>query len=131
MKCNAGHVFTWSSSPVIRNANRRAVFKCNLVFASSLLFSGNNYYKIQQFFKFMDVSCIAPSTYFTYQRLYLCPVISNFYNKKTVISILFLYLLITFIRSRLYKNLKERKLLSLVTDAVIRQESVQNFVHIH
>ena len=64
MKCSAGHVFTWSSSPVIRNANRHAIYKANLVFASALLFSGNNYYS-----NFMHVNCISPSTFFTYQQL--------------------------------------------------------------
>jgi len=96
MKCNAGHVFTWSSSPVIRNANRQTIYKCNLAFASSLLFSGNNYYKIRQFFKFIDVSCIAPSTYFTYQRLCLCLVISDFYDRQMVISILYFIFIILF-----------------------------------
>jgi len=83
MKCTAGHLLTWSSSPNIRNANAHAIYKFNLVFASLLLFSGNNY-KIQQFFKFMNVSVIGPSTYFGYQQLCLCPVISNFYVNKIV-----------------------------------------------
>ena len=81
MKCSTGHVYMWSSSPIIRNANQHAIYKSNLVFASALLFSGNNHYKIQQFFNFMDVKCISPSTYFTYQTFCLCPAISDFYTK--------------------------------------------------
>ena len=84
MTCSAGHVFTWSSSPVIRNANWHVIYKANLMFASALLISGNNYYKIQQFFKFMHMNCISPSTFFTYQRLRICLVISDFYTRKLV-----------------------------------------------
>ena len=46
MKCSAGHVFTWCSSPTLTNANQQAIYKINLEFASAVLFSGNNYYKI-------------------------------------------------------------------------------------
>lgn len=84
MECDAGHVFHWSSSPVIRNAKQNSVYKVNLDFASALLFSGNNYYKIRQFCSFVGVGCISASTYFAYQRLYLCPVISEYYTMKMV-----------------------------------------------
>ena len=84
MECSYGHRFIWASSPTMRNDNRRVIYKCNLVLASALLLSGNNYYKIRRLFSFMDMQCISPSTYFTYQRLYLCPVISSFYTKTMV-----------------------------------------------
>ena len=84
MECSDGHRFTWASSPTMRNDNRRVIYKSNLIFASALLLSGNNYYKIHRFCSFMKMRCISPSTFFTYQRMYLCPVISNFYTKTMV-----------------------------------------------
>ena len=79
-ECSNGHKFTWASSPTIRNANHRVIYKSSLVFASALLLSGNNYYKIHHFCKILGVESISPTTYFTYQRLFLCPVISDFYD---------------------------------------------------
>lgn len=49
MESDAGNLFCWSSSPIIRNAGQNSVYKVNLDFASALLFSGNNYYKIRLF----------------------------------------------------------------------------------
>lgn len=84
MKCSAGHVFTWCSSPTLTNANQQSIYKINMEFASAVLFSGNNYYKIRQFCRFMGMDVVSPSTFFTYQRLCLCPVISDYYNRKMV-----------------------------------------------
>ena len=84
MLCAAGHKFTWASSPIIRNVKRSAIYRVNLDFSASLLLSGNNFYKIQQFCRFLGVKSVSPSTYFTYQRLCLCPVISEYYNRKMV-----------------------------------------------
>ena len=78
MVCSAGHRFTWASSPILRNVKQSAIYQINLDFASTLLLSGNNFYKIQQFCRFLRVKCVSSSTYFTYQRLCLCPVISEF-----------------------------------------------------
>lgn len=84
MVCNAGHKFTWASSPILRNSKRSAIYQINLDFVSTLLLSGNNFYKIQQFCRFLGVKCVSSSTYFTYQQLCLCPAISEFYNRKMV-----------------------------------------------
>ena len=84
MKCSAGHVFTWCSSPTVTNANQHEIYKINMDFSSAVLFSGNNYYKIRQFCRFISVEVLSPSTYFSYQRLCLCPVISDYYNRKMV-----------------------------------------------
>ena len=88
MVCNAGHKFTWASSPILRNIKQSAIYRINLDFTSSLLLSGNNFYKIQQFCRFLGVNCVSPSTYFTYQRLCLCPVISEYYSRKMVSNLL-------------------------------------------
>ena len=84
LKCETGHVFSWASSPTITKRSGQAIYKINLLFAASLLLSGNNYYKINQCCNFMGTKCISASTFFNYQRLYLCPVISKFYTTKMV-----------------------------------------------
>lgn len=84
LKCEAGHVFSWASSLIITKRNGQAIYKINLVFASSLLLSGNNYYKRNQCCSFMGTKCISASTFFNYQRLYLCPVILKFFTTKMV-----------------------------------------------
>ena len=84
MECNAGLKFSWASSPIITNAKQNTIYWVNLDFSASLLLSGNNFYKIQQFCRFLGVKCLSPTTYFTYQRLCLCPVISEYYSRKMV-----------------------------------------------
>lgn len=78
--CEMGHTFVWASSPTICNAGNSEMFKNNLVFAASILLSGNNFYKIQQLCKISSISCISPTTYFLYQRLTMCPLLSSFMN---------------------------------------------------
>ena len=56
MVCSAGHSFNWASSPLLTNSRSSAMYKINLVFASALLLSGNNYYKIRQFCRFMTLN---------------------------------------------------------------------------
>ena len=63
-KRESGHVFSWASSPIITKRNGQAIYKINLAFASSLLVSGNNFYKINQFCTFMGTKCISASTFF-------------------------------------------------------------------
>ena len=64
-KCEAGHVFSWALSPIITKRNGQAIYKINLAFASSLLLSGNNFYKINQFCSFMGTKCLLASTFLT------------------------------------------------------------------
>jgi len=82
MVCSAGHSYNWASSPVLTNSSTSVMYKINLAFSSALLLSGNNYYKLRQFCRFMTLKCLSPSTYFSHQRLCLCPVIQDFYYKK-------------------------------------------------
>jgi len=41
--CEMGHTFVWASSPTICNAGNSDMFKNNLVFASSILLSGEQF----------------------------------------------------------------------------------------
>ena len=70
------------SSPTICNAGNSEMFKNNLVFAASILLSGNNFYKIQQLCKISSIS--SPTTYFLYQRLTMCPTVKQFYEQSQV-----------------------------------------------
>ena len=81
--CSQGHTFSWSS-PVLMNSNNAVIYKGNLVFAAALLLSGNNYYKIRQFCRFMGLRCISPTTYYRYQRLCFSPAIQKYYDKQMV-----------------------------------------------
>ena len=90
MACSRGHTFSWASSPLVTNSNKSVLYKANLVFASALLLSGNNYYKVLQLCRFMNLKCISPSTYFAYQRLCLTPATEKFYNKEMVSLSVFL-----------------------------------------
>ena len=83
-QCEMGHTFTWASSVTICNAGTSEMFRNNLSFATSILLSGNNFYKIQQLCKILNLRCIAPTTYFLYQRLCLCPTIKCFYDQSQV-----------------------------------------------
>jgi len=67
-KCSNGHKFNWASSSTIRNANRHIMYKCNLDFATTVLLSGNNYYKIRHFCKILGLESISPTTYFAFQQ---------------------------------------------------------------
>lgn len=67
MVCNAGHTFSRASSPVLVNRNNSTIYKANLVFASALLLSGNNFNKILQLCRFLGLKCISASTYYAYQ----------------------------------------------------------------
>ena len=49
MVCSRGHTFSWASSPVVTNSNKSVLYKANLIFASTVLLSGNNYHKCCSF----------------------------------------------------------------------------------
>ena len=75
--CEMGHTFVWASSPIICNAGNSEMFKNNLVFAASILLSGNNFYNSAKFptlaaFHPQRISCIND---------WLCaPLLSSFMN---------------------------------------------------
>ena len=49
------------------------VAKNNLLLASSLFLSGNNYAKIRLFSRFLNLRFISESTFYRLQQLYICP----------------------------------------------------------
>jgi len=79
--CEVGHMFSWESSTTICNTGNSEMFWNNLVFDASILLSGNSFYKALQLCKIFNLSCIAPTTYFLYQRL---ATIKRFYEQSQV-----------------------------------------------
>ena len=78
-----GHFRKWSSSERITN-NNGDMFLDNLDFATALVLSGNHFTKIQQFGQFFEMAVLSRSSFYSYQQLYICPVINNFSKKQQV-----------------------------------------------
>ena len=85
-RCANGHLRKWSSSEGITNSTTGGVFADNLDFATALVLSGNHFTKIQQFGQFYEMAVLSRSSFYSYQRLYICPVINNFFEKQQVNS---------------------------------------------
>ena len=60
------------------------MFLDNLDFATALVLSGNHFTKIQQFGQFFEIAVLFRSSFYSYQRLYICPVITKIYEKQQV-----------------------------------------------
>ena len=75
--CKNNHHYQWSTSSSIRD-----MYTTNLLLCSSLLFSGNNFQKISQMFKFMNVKYISDRYFQLVQRKYLFPSIDDFYIRS-------------------------------------------------
>ena len=52
----------------------------NLQTAASILLSGNNFYKMDKFARFLGLSFISSSTFFRFQRFYCLPVINEWWE---------------------------------------------------
>ena len=75
ISCSVGHSNgVWDSQPTFRRQ-----YVGNFLLASSLLFSGNSYQKISLMFRFMGLSCISSSTFYSIQRLYLAPTVEEYW----------------------------------------------------
>ena len=78
-ECSDGHVTKWSSSN--NHSKTRSVINENdLLFAASILFSGNHYAKIKKFCSILELKCPTEKMYYRYQRLYLIPTINKFWK---------------------------------------------------
>ncbi|XP_052097349.1 uncharacterized protein LOC127732344 [Mytilus californianus] len=77
--CESGHVVNrWCSQPLL---NRR-MHAGDLVFASAILLSGNNFQKITTLSKFMKLPILSSSTFHRIQKTYLVPSIDRFWIQK-------------------------------------------------
>lgn len=75
--CEANHIaHEWSSQPTFK----QGTYIGDLMIASSILLSGNNFSKIELMAKQMNLAMIGKSSYYKYQRYYCFPVIFNFWE---------------------------------------------------
>lgn len=91
--CTNGHPFHWESSDLLYSEDRRKVYLYNLHFAATLVLSGNHYKKIEMLARFYGLQILCSSSFYAYQRHYICPGVNRFYEHKQVYS--WLVLLIT------------------------------------
>ena len=82
--CSNGHRFYWSSSKCNINKNQARMFESNLLLASVVVFSGNGYSKVKRLFDFMRLAVILPTTFYNYQRHFICPAVNKFYIQEQV-----------------------------------------------
>ncbi|CAB4005542.1 Hypothetical predicted protein [Paramuricea clavata] len=73
--CHSGHAGKFYSS---YDCNRIAA--TNLQTAAFILLSGNIFYKMEKFARFLGLSFISSSTFFRFQRLYCLPVINEWWE---------------------------------------------------
>ena len=80
--CPAGHCVKWTSSPSHKDSKCSSISAINLLLANSILLSGNNIAKIDMFLDFMGVASISKSSFFLYQKQYICPAIKNYWESE-------------------------------------------------
>ena len=73
--CCLGHKGTFSSS---RDVND--IYCNNLQLAASIMFSGNNFAKVEKMANFLGLSFISDSTFYRMQRLYFIPAIDEWWS---------------------------------------------------
>ena len=79
--CINGHETTWNSQPSVRGMSQG-----NMLISASILFTGNTFGRIAEFFNTAKVKFFSKSTYNEIQRNYLFSVINKWYvSNKTVI----------------------------------------------
>ena len=78
-KCHSGHAGKFYSS---YDCNKLAA--TNLQTAASILLSGNNFYKMEKFARFLGLSFISSSTFFRFQSFIACQSLMNGGNGRKV-----------------------------------------------
>ena len=66
---------TWKSQPQLS----RQVSKGDLMISSAIMFSGNNFAKLQLFSRFLDIPFVSESSYHRFQSFYVTPVVDEFW----------------------------------------------------
>ena len=62
-KCPCSHKYEWVSSPMHKSAKGNAIAAINLLFAFSILLSGNNFEKVKQLMEFQALRFIFTSEF--------------------------------------------------------------------
>jgi len=73
--CQAGHIFKFASS---REVN--GTYVNNFQTAAAVLLSGNNFVKVSKMAQFLGLSFLSESTFYRLQRLYIFPVVEEWYK---------------------------------------------------
>ena len=73
--CPSGHQGRFSSSKDVN-----AMYANNLQVAAAILLSGNSFFKIEKMARFMGLSLFSDATFFRMQRLYLIPVVNEWWS---------------------------------------------------
>ena len=82
--CQDGHRFHWSFSEFHVNKNHTKISDVNLLLASVIIVSGNSFNKIKMLFNFMHLAVISKTTFYNYQRHFICPAVNTFYIQQQV-----------------------------------------------
>jgi len=85
-QCSNGHRHIWLSSDKIPS-EKGEIYRDNLDFASAVVLSGNHFAKIQQFCQFLNVATLSRTSYYSYQRLYICPAIDQYFAEQQVTTL--------------------------------------------
>ena len=80
MKCDKGHSYSWMSSNLHYNDDHISINENDLMFAASILYSGNHFAKVEHFCSIFSLKCINEAMYYRYQRIYLIPVVNRFWK---------------------------------------------------
>lgn len=86
--CPNKHFGKWESAEELCVKNNNKVYSINMMLASAVLFSGNNYGKIKNLFDLLNLHIITQTSYNFIQKLYCVPAVSNYWDemKKVMIS---------------------------------------------
>ena len=82
-QCSNGHCRKWLSSDKIPST-KGEIYRDNLDFATAVVLSGNHFTKIQQFCRFSNIAVLSRTSFYAYQRLYICPAIDQYFTKQQV-----------------------------------------------
>ena len=82
--CESGHKFEWQSSDCHVNEKHVKLYENNLRLVSAIVVSGNSFNKIDLLFKFLSLATASRTTFYNYQRHYICPAVDKFYRKEQV-----------------------------------------------
>ena len=77
--CQQGHQFQWTSSCTIGKSCGNAVHKDNILFAMAIVLSGNNFQKIENLARILQLHVISRTTFHMYQWLYICRGIEKYF----------------------------------------------------
>ena len=80
-KCSDNHLRHQDSGEILCTRRSNKVYSFNLMLVAPVLFSGNNYAKIELFADTLGMKFISDTLFSQTQRFYCAPVIGNYWEK--------------------------------------------------